>query len=152
MKTKTTKQKKQQRIVFAILGIILLIALILHFRKTTRSDEIEKEITANSAGTPSNSNVSYSGLVQKGNNYLLKRGEVCAEVRWSQYYYNKIIAIPNGKTALKEDGIFGPKTETVVKSILGKTTTTWAEWKTKLDSISSNSISSAAAGAITGII
>lgn len=143
----TPKQKKQQRIFFIVLAVIVLIALIMHFKKKKADDqEIESEIKASSSGSSSSTSsssstkpkVSSSGLPILGNTALLKKGTKSAEVRWVQWDFNQRIAKPNGYTLLSEDGIFGSKTEYAVNSVMKKKTTSWAEWKTKVDAIVAN--------------
>ena len=145
----TPKQKKQQRIFFIVLAVIVLIALIMHFKKKKADDqEIESEIKASSSGSSSSTSssssapkeYSSSGLVKLGNTATLKKGTKSAEVRWLQWHYNQKIAKTKGLTYLSEDGIFGSKTEAAVKSILGKTTTSWAEWYNKLNNMYSASL------------
>lgn len=137
----TPKQKKQQRIFFGVLAAIVIIAIILHFRKKKADNsEIQAEI-AKATSTPSSTStqpkVSSSGLPILGNTALLKRGTKSAEVRWVQWDFNQRIAKPNNYTLLSEDGIFGPKTETAVYSVLKKKTTSWAEWKNFVDKLKS---------------
>ena len=135
----TVKQKKQQRIVFGVLLGILILALIIHFRKKkANTQEITGEISQlgnSTAPAPSKPQVSSSGLPILGNTALLKKGTKSAEVRWVQWDFNQRIAKPNGYTLLSEDGIFGSKTEYAINSVLKKKTTSWAEWKTKVDAI-----------------
>lgn len=137
----TPKQKKQQRIFFGVLIGIVIIALIIHFRrKQANPTEIQSEIAqaSNSVPTPAAPQYSSSGLRILGNTATLKKGTKSAEVRWVQWDFNNRIAKPNGWTLLSEDGIFGAKTEYAVNSVMKKKTTSWAEWKTKVDGIISN--------------
>lgn len=137
----TPKQKKQQRIFFGVLIGIVIIALIIHFRrKQANPTEIENEIAQASTIVPTAAAPQYSssGLRILGNTATLKKGTKSAEVRWIQNDFNQRIAKPNGYTLLSEDGIFGAKTEYAINSVLKKKTTSWAEWKTKVDAIVAN--------------
>lgn len=127
-KTKqTAKQKKTQQILIGVLVVVILIALYLKFRKPKDSNEVSI-----SSGGTSNTPTS-SGMKRVGNDTVLKYGTKAEEVKWVQTLYNSIYAVPLGKTKLTVDGIYGTKTQAAVKFVLGKTTTSWTEFKRFVD-------------------
>lgn len=129
---KTSKQKKNTRmILFAVIAVIVIV-LIIRSRKPESLKTSEK---------PSGSPVSKS-LPSLGPNATLKSGTKAQEVKYVQDYYNTQVASPLGKTKLVVDGIFGPKTQAAVKSITGTTSTTWNAFKQRVDGTSNNSTAS----------
>jgi hypothetical protein len=124
-----------------IVGLVYVVkTYVLTPKEEEKKDDSNKDSNAsNSSNNNSNSNtpeppkVSSSGLPIKGNNTVLKRGDKAVEVKYIQYEYNKNFAEPLGKEELEEDGIFGEKTEQAVLSIVNKKTTSYKEFKEKLD-------------------
>lgn len=128
------KGKFPVRIVIYILIVIIAIYLIKKY--VIGTDPLTKEGEEKNADpkAPPGSPKSPSSLKRVGNNTTLKKGTKAQEVQWVQYYYNSKIAEPAGKTKLVEDGIFGSKTESVVKTVTGQSSTTWTNFKAKIDS------------------
>lgn len=130
-----------------ILQIIILLAVIVaavYLVKTyvlkpkTETSNDTPPTSSTSTGssavnTPPPPAVSTSGLPIKGNDTVLKRGDKAVEVKYIQYEYNKNFAEPLNKEELEEDGIFGAKTEQAVLSIVNKKSTSYKEFKEKLD-------------------
>lgn len=127
------KGKFPVRIVIYILIVIIAIYLIKKY--VIGTDPLTKEGEEKNADpqAPAGSPKPSSSLKRVGNNTTLKRGTKAQEVQWVQYYYNSKIAVPAGKTKLVEDGIFGAKTEAVVKTVTGQNSTTWTNFKAKID-------------------
>ncbi len=137
-----------------IIGVIILVVVIVVFRFLKKSK-------GSTPGTPPPSLTTQTAPVAApsapsnpssaptcSNDTVLKRGSKCDRVEWVQYYYNKYVAIPLNKTKLDQDGAFGSKTESAVNAVLGKKTTTWSEWKKKLESLVPKTVSQEASDVV----
>ncbi len=138
------KKKTNTKFILLMLVLAVLIIYLIHRTKGSKASDAEIEKQISNPGTGSNSTASPSSKkstkTQLGNDYTLKSGTWGREVSWVQYYYNKMVADPKKLTRLVQDGKYGPKTEAAVKSILGKTTTSWTEWKRTLDAKAINPV------------
>jgi hypothetical protein len=133
MEQHSPKQKKQNNIIIGVLiGIIVLILLWKYVIKPAM-DKSTVLVTDPSTGTKTSLPTTKT-LPKLGNDATLKSGTKAQEVQWVQYYYNSKLAAPIGKPKLAEDGAFGPKTLAAVKSVTGGSSTTWTQFKAKVDS------------------
>lgn len=126
MAKKTTKKQKQNMILILII-VVALVVIVWLFRQSKTENE------TSSTGSSSGGSSSSSSLPKLGSDATLKKGTKSQEVKYIQNYYNQKIAVPSGKTKLAVDGIFGSKTEAVVKTIVWKNWTTWNEFKGAVD-------------------
>lgn len=142
------KKKINYQLIAIIVVAVILIVVIWKRSKSGRKDSaIEQEIAApESTPAPTSSKKTLPTL---GNDAVLKSGVSAREVSWLQYYYNKMVATPQKKTKLVQDGKFGPKTTAAVKSILGKESTSWTEWKQTLDHLKNVSTAGSTTAAAT---
>jgi hypothetical protein len=133
MKTKSKSiTKKQQQTILTVLVVILVLVAIYKFVILPKRDEAESKTVDLAVNTSSGSSArlpTSTALKNVGNDTTLKKGSRNLEVKWLQWYFN---TKTNPATKLATDGVFGAKTEAVVKSITGKTSTTWTEFKAKI--------------------
>ncbi|MBI2258174.1 MAG: hypothetical protein HYU67_04655 [Flavobacteriia bacterium] len=117
--------KKIKKYKWLILVVLLLLVLYFWYKNKNKTSE--------SFDTSTTSNNQSNSLPSIGSNTTLKRGAKAKEVQQLQSYYNTKIANPTGVTRLTEDGIFGPKTESVVQSVMGRKSTTLNEFISTLN-------------------
>lgn len=108
---------KTKRILIIIAIVVILAALYLRSQRTSETETLESSTTgaAAPAGDPITAKT------------ILKRGMRGSEVKRLQEHYNDNL-LPNNSPELVEDGVFGRKTESAVKSVTGKSTVRLVDW------------------------
>jgi hypothetical protein len=129
--------KSEEKVPFIQLLIIIAIVvlIIVIFKKINKKDDSKGQtiVQPPPVNPSSGGSTASSGLPKVGSNTILKRGTKAQEVEWLQHYYNVNVAPKFGREKLSKDGIFGPKTEEAVMFVLSEKTTTWNNFKSKVD-------------------
>lgn len=126
-------KKYKKHIIIALVAVVVLYfgwKMYKNYKSTQEPGNLDN--SSPSTGTVTEGGISKS--VTMDNNTVLKRGSKGDRVDWVQYYFNKYVAEKKKMTPLARDGIFGAKTEAAVKATLGKTSTTWTEYKAHVES------------------
>lgn len=140
LKPKTKQEKQIRTVIIIVIALILAYCLYKYGIKgdplpwKKASQDALPEMGAAATTSAATSTASNSTTSTCTNQTLLKRGSRCDRVQWVQFLYNKYYAIPQGKTKLVEDGIFGANTEAAVKTIMGTITTTYADFYNRIQS------------------
>lgn len=126
--------KKNKKYILIGLGVIFIIYLVWKNRKG--SNAFAKNTTPIATGSNSSVGSSNNTSTSSGctNTTVLKRGDKCDRVQWSQYKINQVATII-GIANLSEDSVFGAKTETAFQKLLGKKTGTWNEVQSKVNAL-----------------
>jgi hypothetical protein len=137
-----------------ILSIVGLIVLWLAYKVVIKGQSINeifgglpkpKEDTTNSTTSPTSpsgggtgAGTQYNGGTVFSVKSPFMRGD---QVQWIQYRYNKLARLrkEKGKTpdwaTITEDGIYGNQTATAVNRVMGKNSTSWNEFKAKVEDL-----------------
>lgn len=126
-------------------AIYIVIAVVIVFLIWKNRDKIKNFITGRKAedkdmaeksanNTPSTGTSSTGAKETVTNDTILKRGSRNDRVFWVQSHFNKYVAPAKNLKKIEWDGIFGEETEKAVKATLGKTSTTWTEFKKHVES------------------
>lgn len=126
------KIQKKHKIYIGVVVALVVAYLIYRAWKAKKENAPVTPPTNFNTQTPTQTVVNNTP-VTIDNNTILKRGSRNDRVQWVQYYFNKYVKDKKGMVRLDDDGIFGEKTEKAVKATLGKTTTTWTEFKNHVD-------------------
>ncbi len=138
MAAKSKPMSKQTKMILFVVVVFLVIYIYVKFFKPSDGSGADEYPLSTGGGTSTNS--TSTGLKDLGDSTILKNGSKGKQVQWLQYLYNERYATPKNLTKLKEDGIFGSKTEKAVKGLTGRTQISWTDWKTFMTASSSTSV------------
>ncbi|MCO5258673.1 MAG: hypothetical protein M9916_00840 [Crocinitomicaceae bacterium] len=126
------KIQKKHKIYIGV-AVALIVAYLIYRAWKAKKENVPAVQPSNFNTQAPTQTVVNNTPVTIDNNTILKRGSENDRVQWVQYYFNKYVKDKKGMARLDEDGVFGEKTEKAVKATLGKTSTTWTEYKDFVD-------------------
>lgn len=151
------KSNRKIYIGISIITVAIIAVVVVYYftvlkpaKLAGNDEEFEKKIEAESkkpASTPSSSSSTSSSSTSTSgsgvtNDTVLKLTSPLMKndrVQWVQYLNNKYAKAKKAKdknsnlAILTEDGIYGTKTEAAVNRLMGKKTTTWTEFQTRVN-------------------